>query len=173
MGEVRIRGNRSIIADNDPLYVIDGIPMVAGSISDINPNDIESMEVLKDASATAIYGSRGANGVVLVTTKKGKTGRVSINYDGSFVFTHINSLTDWMNAGQRIDWKRQAYINAGAYSGKYGTAPDPDVDGDLFGGIAQYPYMRPIFESAFQLNADGTPVMRAATGAEKAMGYAD
>ena len=69
-GDVRIRGNRSITADNDPLYVIDGIPMVAGSIADINPNDVESMEILKDASATAIYGSRGANGVVLITTKK-------------------------------------------------------------------------------------------------------
>lgn len=76
LGEVRIRGNRSITANNDPLYVIDGIPMTAGSISDINPSDIESMEILKDASATAIYGSRGANGVILVTTKKGKAGKL-------------------------------------------------------------------------------------------------
>lgn len=76
LGDVRIRGNRSITADNDPLYVIDGIPMVAGSIADINPNDVESMEILKDASATAIYGSRGANGVVLITTKKVKLVRL-------------------------------------------------------------------------------------------------
>ena len=59
--------------------------MSAGSIADVNPSDIESMEILKDASATAIYGSRGANGVILVTTKKGKTGRATINYDGSFI----------------------------------------------------------------------------------------
>ena len=72
LGEIRIRGNRSINASNDPLYVIDGIPMTAGSLADINPNDIESIEVLKDASATAIYGSRGANGVILVSTKKEK-----------------------------------------------------------------------------------------------------
>lgn len=72
LGDVRIRGSRSLTASNDPLYVIDGIPMTAGSMSDINPNDIESMEILKDASATAIYGSRGANGVVLITTKKVK-----------------------------------------------------------------------------------------------------
>ncbi|MCE6983983.1 hypothetical protein EI534_42865, partial [Pseudomonas frederiksbergensis] len=84
--DIRIRGNRSLTADNNPLYVIDGIPMSAGSIADVNPSDIESMEILKDASATAIYGSRGANGVILVTTKKGKTGRTTINYDGSFSF---------------------------------------------------------------------------------------
>ncbi len=99
LGDVRIRGNRSITADNDPLYVIDGIPMVAGSIADINPNDVESMEILKDASATAIYGSRGANGVVLITTKKGKVGKVSINYDGTVTFSKIHSMTDWM------DWR--------------------------------------------------------------------
>lgn len=79
LGDIRIRGNRSLLADNTPLYVIDGIPLTAGSMADINPSDIESMEVLKDASATAIYGSRGANGVVLITTKKAQTGRVSIN----------------------------------------------------------------------------------------------
>ena len=59
LGDIRIRGNRSLTADNNPLYVIDGIPMSAGSIADVNPSDIESMEILKDASATAIYGSRG------------------------------------------------------------------------------------------------------------------
>lgn len=75
LGDVRIRGNRSINASNDPLYVIDGIPMTAGSMADVNPNDIESMEILKDASATAIYGSRGANGVVLISTKRVKPAR--------------------------------------------------------------------------------------------------
>ena len=70
LGQIRIRGNRSITASNDPLYVVDGIPLVSGSMADINPNDIASIEVLKDASATAIYGSRAANGVVLIQTKK-------------------------------------------------------------------------------------------------------
>ena len=106
LGEVRIRGNRSITANNDPLYVIDGIPMTAGSISDINPSDIESMEILKDASATAIYGSRGANGVILVTTKKGKAGKTTISYDGSVAFSRLNSTTDYMDAGQLLDYKR-------------------------------------------------------------------
>ena len=77
---VRIRGF-STIRNNDPLYIIDGIP-VDGGINFLNPNDIESMQVLKDASSTAIYGSRAANGVVIMTSKKGKMGqkaRVSIN----------------------------------------------------------------------------------------------
>lgn len=174
LGEIRVRGNRSINASNDPLYVIDGIPMVAGSMSDINPNDMESIEILKDASATAIYGSRAANGVILITTKKGKAGRKSINYDGTITFSNLHSMTDWMNAGEQIDWNRQARINAGSYTGNYGNAPDPDVDGDVLFGASSYPYMQSIFESAFLFNSDGSPVMRDATDYErKTLGYAD
>ena len=175
LGDVRIRGSRSLTANNDPLYVIDGIPMSVGSMSDVNPNDIESMEILKDASATAIYGSRGANGVILITTKKGKTGKVTINYDGSVSFSKIHSMTDWMDAGELIDWNRQSNINANAYTGKYGNAPDPDIDGDAyFGGVSKYPYLRPVLNAAFQFKEDGTPVMRDATEYEKeVLGYAD
>ncbi|HVI43566.1 MAG TPA: TonB-dependent receptor plug domain-containing protein, partial [Chitinophaga sp.] len=81
---IRIRGTNSLTSGADPLYVIDGVPFVTGSqsgitpnnpLGDINPNDIESMEVLKDGSATAIYGSRAANGVILITTKRGKQGK--------------------------------------------------------------------------------------------------
>lgn len=80
--QVRIRGSRSLSADNNPLIVLDGIPFM-GSIADINPNDIKSVEVLKDASATAIYGSRGANGVILITTDKGsKNRKPQISYNG-------------------------------------------------------------------------------------------
>jgi len=115
---VTIRGTRSITASNDPLYVVDGV-ILMGSLNDINPNDIASMEVLKDASATAIYGSRGANGVILITTKQGKKGKVDINYDGNVTLNTINSLTEWATAGEALDRYRQAYINAGAY--KVGT----------------------------------------------------
>jgi TonB-linked SusC/RagA family outer membrane protein len=80
---IRIRGNRSINASNNPLYVVDGIPTDV-SISDFNPNDIESMEVLKDASSVAIYGSRGANGVIIITTKKGREGKAVLSYDGYY-----------------------------------------------------------------------------------------
>ena len=80
--QIRIRGTRSLSADNNPLIVLDGIPFM-GSLGDINPNDIKSIDILKDASATAIYGSRGANGVILVTTDKGaKNRKPQINYNG-------------------------------------------------------------------------------------------
>src|SRR4029078_1881792 len=97
---VRVRGNRSIGASNDPLYVVDGIPIVNAlgvnsfTMADINPNDIASIEVLKDASATAIYGSRGANGVVLITTTKGKKGRVSLNFNSMASLASYHTLTD-------------------------------------------------------------------------------
>ncbi len=77
---VRIRGSNSISSNNEPLYVVDGFPTTNGA--DINPNDIESMQILKDASATAIYGARGANGVILITTKRGKAGESEITYNG-------------------------------------------------------------------------------------------
>lgn len=80
--QIRIRGSRSLNASNDPLVVLDGIPF-AGSVGDINPNDIKSIDILKDASATAIYGSRGANGVILVTTNRGQQGQqAKLNYNG-------------------------------------------------------------------------------------------
>ena len=104
---------------------MDGVPISksGGTLNDINPNDIESMEILKDASATAIYGSRGANGVILVTTKKGKTGRTTINYDGSFSFGFLDSTTDYMNSGQLLDYNRQSAITGGTYNGRYGDNP--------------------------------------------------
>ncbi|SHN40431.1 TonB-dependent receptor [Chitinophaga sp. CF418] len=80
--KIRIRGANSINASNDPLYVIDGVALSSISIQDINVNDIASMEVLKDASATAIYGSRGANGVIIITTKSGKSGDMHLEYNG-------------------------------------------------------------------------------------------
>jgi len=88
---IRIRGINSIRGDNDPLYVIDGVP--SSNTTSVSTYDIESMEVLKDASATAIYGSRGANGVVLITTKKGKAGKASVSYDFEYgIQTQIKKL---------------------------------------------------------------------------------
>lgn len=78
---IRVRGNRSISASNEPLFVIDGVPVNGGS-DVLNPSDVASIEILKDASATAIYGARGANGVILVTTKKGEIGKVNVEYNG-------------------------------------------------------------------------------------------
>lgn len=171
LASIRIRGNRSINASNEPLYVVDGIPLASGSMADINPNDISSIEVLKDASATAIYGSRGANGVVLVQTKKGTEGRVTVGYDGSVSFNRIDELTDYMNSGELLNWQRSAYINGGTYGGAYGNAPDMERDMVLFMGSQNY--MRRILGTAYQLDSNGNQVLRPATAEEKALGYAD
>ncbi len=115
--QIRIRGQRSLTASNDPLIVLDGIPFV-GSISDINPNDIKSVDILKDASATAIYGSRGANGVILVTTNRGQKGqKARVSYNGYYGAKKVFSKYPMMN-GPELLALRQA---AGLYQ-------DPGVD---------------------------------------------
>ena len=120
---VRIRGFSSINAANDPLYVVDGMIFTAG-ISSINPNDIESIDVLKDASATAIYGTRGTNGVIIITTKRGRTGG-QINYDNYVSMNTMARKQDVLNSSQFMMIEDQAYLNAekfdpaGFASGKY------------------------------------------------------
>ncbi len=172
LGEVRIRGTRSIDNSNDPLYVVDGIPLTAGSVADINPNDIESMEILKDASATAIYGSRGANGVVLVTTKKGTKGKANISYNGTVTFSRMDSMTDWMDSGEYVAWEMQRMINSDNYPGQYGNAPDPTVIGNIF-GLGDTPEGLTNFNRAWQFDANGNYVMRPATQYEiDELGYA-
>lgn len=107
---VMIRGKRSITASNDPLYVVDGIP-ITGGMNEISPSDIESMEVLKDASATAIYGARGANGVILITTKQGKKGKTQIDYNGYVGAQTIQNWYDLMNGAEYAEYTREAYRN--------------------------------------------------------------
>ena len=96
---IRIRGRRSLTATNDPLFVVDGIPW-DGSITGLNPKDIKSMEVLKDASATAIYGSRGANGVILVTTYRGGNMPTTVSYSGHYGVSSVLAVPDLMNSEQ-------------------------------------------------------------------------
>lgn len=108
--QIRIRGVRSLTADNNPLVVLDGIPF-AGSLADINPNDIKSIEVLKDASATAIYGSRGANGVILITTDKGQKGRKArISYNGYYGLQTVFAKYPMMNGSQYVALRKAAGI---------------------------------------------------------------
>jgi TonB-linked SusC/RagA family outer membrane protein len=138
VASVSIRGSRSFSGTNSPLYVVDGI-ILMGSINDINPNDIASMEILKDASATAIYGSRGANGVVLITTKKGTKGSLTVNYDATMSFDNIHSLTNWASAGEALDRMRLTEINGGTYkSGSTISYPDPALDITKFGNGDYY-----------------------------------
>ncbi|MBN8825726.1 MULTISPECIES: TonB-dependent receptor [unclassified Spirosoma] len=110
---VRIRGANSVQGSNEPLYVIDGFPIAGGSPSILNSNDIESMEILKDASATAIYGSRGANGVVLITTKQGKAGKVQVDYEGSYSVQSLRKKLDLMNAKEYATFYNEQATNDG------------------------------------------------------------
>jgi TonB-linked SusC/RagA family outer membrane protein len=121
---VTVRGNRSILAQNTPLFIVDGIQYP--NFQDINPNDIQSMEVLKDASSTAIYGSRGANGVIIITTKRGATGKVRV---GANAYYGVNKETGYpvpMTGPQFAELKRQGARTAGTWNS---AADDPKLFG--------------------------------------------
>jgi TonB-linked SusC/RagA family outer membrane protein len=120
---VRIRGTRSINADNEPLYVIDGI-IDAGSLSDINPSDIESIQVLKDASSTAIYGSRGANGVIIINTKKGKPGKDVFSYSADVGIAKLPKYLEMMNAREYAEMANENTLLANPNAP---TLPYPDA----------------------------------------------
>lgn len=104
---VRVRGSNSISSTNEPLYVVDGFPTSEGL--NINPNDIESMQILKDASATAIYGARGANGVVLITTKRGKSGENKISYNGYFGAQKITNPFDLLSGKEYMNLQNELF----------------------------------------------------------------
>jgi TonB-linked SusC/RagA family outer membrane protein len=120
---IRVRGSGSISASNEPLYVVDGFPLMDGDISDINPADIESMEILKDASSTAIYGSRGANGVVMITTKTGKTGTKNLNFSSSVGVQMPGRLMNLIKGQDFVNFINSAYTNAGLTSPFATTTP--------------------------------------------------
>lgn len=128
IGSIRIRGERSINASNSPLFVVDGIPLQGTGIENFNPNDIESINVLKDASATAIYGSRGANGVVIVTTKRGSKGNLKLSYSGTLSIVTLKDYREMMNAAEWIEYARNAQRNYGNYP----DVPTLEADNQLF-----------------------------------------
>ncbi len=100
---IRVRGGTSLTSDSDPLYIVDGFPVQ--SIVDIAPSDIESIDVLKDASSTAIYGSRGANGVIIITTKSGKSGKLTVSYNSFFAASKIAKTLDVLDPGDYTRWQ--------------------------------------------------------------------
>ncbi len=108
--KIRIRGANSVSGSNEPLYIVDGLALGSIGIQDINVNDIESMDVLKDASATAVYGSRGANGVIIITTKKGKSGAVNIAYNS---FISFNSPMKRYKLMDAVTYANMANLSAG------------------------------------------------------------
>jgi TonB-linked SusC/RagA family outer membrane protein len=160
---IQIRGTNSLRREgNYPMYIIDGVPVSAETpssnsatiipyhdmnpLNGINPNDIESVEILKDADATAIYGSRGANGVILITTKKGKAGQKSVfSINGSYGLSQVASRMEMMNTKQYLEMRRQAYANDGftnyptnAYdiNGTWDQERYTDWQEELIGGTA-------------------------------------
>lgn len=114
---VNIRGISSINNGTDPIYVIDGV-ITQGNISELNPEDIESIDILKDASAAAIYGARGANGVVIITTKKGKQGRFELNYDGYAGTQSIIKKLPMQNGAEYAQLRRDAELNVATQDGR-------------------------------------------------------
>ncbi len=147
---IRIRGNRSLTAGNDPLYVVDGFP-VSYSIDDMNPAEIETIDVLKDASATAIYGVRGANGVIQITTKKGRAGKLTVEYNGSQSFDRILRKLPVFNGPQLADAWRQAFYADRQYNYAQSTAspnnyfPSASADARMFyelGNQNQWDYIK-------------------------------
>ena len=144
---VRVRGLASISASNDPLYVVDGVPMIAGNlsqldvggqgvaaISSLSLDDVESIDVLKDAAATAIYGSRGSNGVVLITTKRGMTGRTTVNFN-SYVGTQSAARRlPLLNSQQYLEYFNESAANDGYgadHSGSPGWTTRPTPTGRM------------------------------------------
>jgi TonB-dependent starch-binding outer membrane protein SusC len=137
--EVRIRGSSSITANNQPLYVVDGIPINTSPVNDevnldLNPlndidfNDIESVSVLKDASAAAIYGSRGANGVIIITTKHGKAGKPKVDFDFQTGFSKPTHLRQFLNAQQYISFFSDAAVRGAKYDFANGVSGYPSED---------------------------------------------
>ena len=125
---LRIRGNGSISAGNDPLYVVDGFPMMNGSMSELNANDIESIEVLKDASSTAIYGSRGSNGVIMITTKSGSRNSKNLTFNANYGFQTAGRLIDVMTHDQFVDYINYYYENKQGTTIYNASNPAPSTD---------------------------------------------
>ncbi len=129
--KIRVRGGGSITQDNTPLFIVDGFPV--SSISDIAPSDIQSIDVLKDASSTAIYGSRGANGVIIVTTKSGKAGKMSVSYNAYTGFKKIAKTLDVLDPYDYVKWQYEyAVLDNGmddvtSYEKYFGSYRDIDM----------------------------------------------
>ena len=122
---IRVRGGGSITQDNSPIYTVDGI-QVENALSVISPQDIASIDVLKDASTTTIYGALGANGVVIITTKAGKAGRTTVTYNGSFGFRQIAKTMDVLDPYDFTVWQyeRSKLANDTSFNRVYGSTFD-------------------------------------------------
>lgn len=123
---IKIRGTNTINSGSSPIYVVDGLVMdnQFGFYNSINVNDVESIEVLKDASATALYGSRGANGIIVITTKKGRKGEGTVSYDGWVSFSTMGHRPETMSAQETFDLRAEAFMNGYIYNNPNSTAAE-------------------------------------------------
>ncbi|NBP69295.1 MAG: TonB-dependent receptor [Cytophagia bacterium] len=150
---IRVRGGGSITQSNQPLYIVDGFPV--NSINDITPSDIQSIDVLKDASSTAIYGSRGANGVIIITTKSGKAGKFSVSYNAFYGFKKVANTLNVLNPQDFVKWQReysQLRFDAddqGYYEDYFGTWEDRD----LFDGLKGNDWQKQIYGRTGTVNS--------------------
>lgn len=147
--QIRVRGGGSITQDNSPIYIVDGI-QVENALNLISPQDIQNVDVLKDAAATAIYGARGANGVVIITTKGGRPGKTSVSYNGAFGFREISQTMDVLNPYEFVTWQyeRARLNNDTSFNRIYGSTWDtlsvykdiPEINWqeEVFGRKAKY-----------------------------------
>lgn len=146
--KIRVRGGGSITGDNTPLFIVDGFPVE--SISDIATSDIESIDVLKDASSTAIYGSRGANGVILVTTKSGKEGKISVNYNAFYAWKEMAKKLTTLSGSDYVNWQYElAMLNSGSHDkinpDKYTNVFGNYQDIDLYNNIPTNDWQDQVF----------------------------
>ncbi len=154
---IRVRGGGSISQSNEPLILIDG---TAGTLSDIPSDQVESIDVLKDASSTAIYGARGANGVILVTTKGAKEGKVRVTYSG---YAKLNTPTKYLEALGPYDYLYYVWANAYAHDQSYAADPFCELYGigafgdiNRYKNVEQYDVQREVYNSSFSHNHDLT-----------------
>jgi len=156
---IRIRGSGSITAGNEPLIVVDGFPLVNNNLNDISSNDIESMEILKDASSAAIYGSRGANGVILITTKKGKRGQNNLEVSGSLGIATPARVPEMLGREDFVNFINDAYTYSNGTPVYSSSNPAPSYNVDWHDKIIRNSSKVQNYSVAFSGGKDKTSYM--------------
>ncbi len=151
---ITIRGNNSLTQSNAPLYIIDGFPSEGSFAASINPADIESIDVLKDASATAIYGARGANGVIVINTKRGTEGKPTVNFSASFSMSHIANKVDLMDGYEFVRLQEELVTETSMASTYYGYSEEYGRNLTLedYRNIPGIDWQDELYRTAFQQN---------------------
>ena len=151
---ITIRGNNSLTQSNAPLYIIDGFPSEGSFAASINPADIESIDVLKDASATAIYGARGANGVIVINTKRGHEGKPTVNFSASFSMSHIANKVDLMDSYEFVRLQDELIAASTMESSYYSYSEElgRNLTLDDYRNIKAIDWQDQLYRTAFQQN---------------------